>query len=332
MTRDEPVVVCLSYPPAWDPRCPEDVARDKRALTAVHGSVRLVHCRLDRAGRGPAARLARRADVAVALSLPADVTRIAPRLRWVQSMGAGANGVLTPDLVRAGIRVTTASGVNAGAVAEFAIARVLAHAKRFDELAALQAERRWSPCHGTQLAGRTLGVLGLGAIGTEVARLAQAFGMRVLAVRRHTDLAAPHVERVFGPHDLHAVLAQCDAVVAALPDTAETTDLMGEEAFAAMRPGAFFCNVGRGSCVVEEALVAALRSGHLGAAAIDVARHEPPDPADPLWSAPHLAVSPHAATAADAHFTGLYRLLQDNLARFLSGRPLVNEVDPALGY
>lgn len=332
MTPDDPVLVGLVYPPAWDPRPDEEIVRDKEALAAVDARVVLAHCRLDHAGDGRAADLARRLDVAVALRLPADVTRIAPRLRWVQSMGAGAGQLLTPALVGAGIRVTTASGANADAVAEFAFARVLAHFKRFEELTRLQTERRWDTCYGTRLSGRTLGVLGLGAIGTEICRLARAFGMRVLAVRRRTGLPSPHVERVFGPGALHALLAECDAVVAALPDTAETTDLMDDKAFAAMRPGAFFCNVGRGTCVDEEALVAALRSGHLGAAAIDVARREPPAPDDPLWDAPRLAISPHAATDADAHFAGLYGLLRENLDRFVRGRPLINEVDPALGY
>ncbi|MFE9566515.1 D-2-hydroxyacid dehydrogenase [Streptomyces sp. NPDC006487] len=331
MTRDERIVVGLAYPPEWDRRPAGTIARDVRSVAEVDRRVVLTHCRLD-AGDERSAALVRDLDVVVALSLPSDVLRIAPRLRWVQSVGAGVGGLVSRDVTAAGIRVTSASGVNAVAVAEFAFARVLAHFKRFDELRRLQAEHRWSPCHGTQLAGKTLGVLGFGAIGVEVALRARAFGMSVTAVRRRVDRPSPHADRVYGPHETHAMLAECDAVVAALPESAATAEVMDADAFAAMRPGAFFCNVGRGSAVVEQAMAAALRSGHLGGAAIDVARREPLPTDDPLWDVPRLVISPHSATAADAHFAGLYGLLRDNLARFLSGRPLINEVDPERGY
>ncbi|MCX4781707.1 D-2-hydroxyacid dehydrogenase [Streptomyces sp. NBC_01264] len=329
--RDE-IVVGLAYPAAWDRRPPGTIARDVGALKAVDRRVVVAHCSLDRPRPGPPAIGVDRLDVAVALTVPPDVTRIAPRLRWVQSLGADVGSLMSRDLAGAGIRVTSASGVNAVAVAEFAFARVLAHFKRLDELALQQRAHRWIPRHGTQLAGRTLGILGLGAIGTELARRARAFGMHVTAVRRHTGMRSPDVDRLFRPADLHAMLAECHAVVACLPDTAETVDVMDTAAFAAMRPGAFFCNVGRGTAVVEEGLVAALRAGHLGGAAIDVTRDEPLAADSPLWDVQGLAVSPHCATAADVHFEGLYGLLRENLTRFLDGRPLINEVDPVLGY
>ncbi|MGP3690626.1 D-2-hydroxyacid dehydrogenase [Streptomyces sp. IBSNAI002] len=332
MALKDEIVVGLAYPAAWDRRPPGTIARDVRALEAVDRRVVVGHCSLARPSSQPAGVAAARLDVAVALTLPPDVTRIAPRLRWVQSLGADVGRLLSGGLAEAGIRVTSGSGVNAVAVAEFAFARVLAHFKRFDELALLQREHHWSPRHGTQLSGRTLGILGPGAIGSELALRARAFGMRVTAVRRRTGLPSPGVDRVFGLPDLHAMLAECHAVVACLPDTAGTVDAMDAAAFAAMRPGSFFCNVGRGTAVVEEALVAALRAGHLGGAAIDVARGEPLAADSPLWDVPGLAVSPHCATAADAHFEGLYGLLRENLVRFLDGRPLINEVDPALGY
>ncbi|MFI1398606.1 D-2-hydroxyacid dehydrogenase [Streptomyces sp. NPDC020681] len=328
MTERSTVVVGLAYPPSWDQRAADVIEQDVAALRAIDSRVEVVRCP---PGATTAAALAR-LDILVALHLAPDVLRTASRLRWVQAIGAGVGHLLPAGLDARGIRLSTASGVNAVPVAEFAFARVLAHFKRFAELDRAQCEQRWTPYYGEPLAGRTLGVLGLGAIGTEVAVRARAFGMRVSAVRRSAERPAPHADTLYGPDGLRSMLAECDAVVAALPETPQTVDMMDEAAFAAMPAGAFFCNVGRGSCVVEEALVEALRSGQLGGAAIDVARLEPLPAASPLWHAPNLAISAHSASAAGAHFDGVFRLLRKNLARYLAGETLINEVDTTIGY
>lgn len=273
-------------------------------------------------------------DVVVAIDLPFDVATHAPNLRWVQCVGAGTAQLQSAGLGDAGIRLTSGAGVNAIAIAEFAVGRVLQHWKRFREFDELQAAHDWGSMFGRQLAGATIGLIGLGNINTAVAARLQAFGVRVVATRRSATpgATAPDIDALYPTTELHAMLAECDALIAAVPETAATDGLMDRAAFAAMKPGAFFVNVGRGSLVDEDALIDALNSGHLAAAALDVASIEPLPADHPLWDAPNLYLSPHASSAPDALFVNLTELFCDNLARYLAGDPLLNEVDVTLGY
>ncbi len=275
-----------------------------------------------------------RVEVALAIDLPFDVGAIAPELRWVQAVGAGTGQLQSAGLAEAGIRLTSAAGANAVGIAEFALARVLAHWKQFRELDEAQRRHEWEPRFGRQLAGCTLGLLGLGAINSAVAARAHAFGMQVLATRRSATpgATAPHVDELFPTTELHAMLGCCDVVIAAVPETPETRGLIDAEAIAAMKPGAFFCNVGRGSLVDEAALIDALERGHLSAAALDVASIEPLPPDHPLWDTRNLYLSPHAATSPSALFVNLHELFLDNLRRYLAGEPLANEVELTRGY
>jgi phosphoglycerate dehydrogenase-like enzyme len=349
-----PLTVGVLYPPEWygdaerftaavrdvealDPRVEVVVEtyvepHDLRSARGKPGADRLADQAptLTDAQRDALARL----DVALAIDLPFRVRDVAPRLQWVQAVGAGTGQLQSAGLADAGIRLTTAAGANAVGIAEFALARVLQEWKHLRALDEQQAEHHWEPRYGRQLAGATLGLLGLGAINSEVASRAAAFGLRVLATRRSATpgATAPNVERVYPPAELHQMLTECDAVVAAVPETPETTGLMDEAAFAAMPPGSFFCNVGRGSLVDEPALIAALERGHLRAAALDVASVEPLPADDPLWDAPNLYLSPHSASSPAALFVNLHELFQENLARFLAGEPLRNEVDLTRGY
>ena len=273
-------------------------------------------------------------DVALAIDLPFDVRSVAPRLQWVQAVGTGTGQLQSAGLAEAGIRLTTAAGANSVGIAEFALARVLQHWKRFRELDDAQRRHDWEPLYGQQLAGRTLGLIGLGAINSAVATRAQAFDLRVLATRRSATpgSTAPDVDALYPPDELPAMLGECDAVIAAVPETAETTRLMDRDAFRAMKPGAFFCNVGRGSLVDEPALIDALGDGHLRAAALDVASVEPLPADDPLWDVPNLYLSSHSASSPAALFVNLHELFRENLGRFLGGGALENEVDLSRGY
>jgi phosphoglycerate dehydrogenase-like enzyme len=275
-----------------------------------------------------------RVEVAIAIDLPFDVATVAPNLRWVQAVGAGTGQLQSAGLAEAGIRLTTSAGSNAVAIAEFALGRLIQDAKRFREIEALQVKHVWDPLYGRQLAGTTLGLVGLGAINGAVARRAHAMEMRVLATRRSATpgATAPDVDELYPTSELHAMLGQCDAVIAAVPETPETVGLIDARAIAAMKPGAFFCNVGRGSLVDEAALIDALRSGHLRAAALDVASEEPLPPEHPLWDAPNLLLSYHCSSSPSALFANLHRLVRDNLRRYLDGEPLANEVDLQRGY
>lgn len=283
------------------------------------------------AGPDPALRRALAgAHVLLALDLPDGVAELAPELRWVQAVGAGVEHLLRHPLP-AEVTLTNAAGVAAVPIAEFVLARILGVWKRVDELDALQRRKVWEPTYGRQLAGSSLLVVGLGAIGQAVAVRARALGMEVLGIRNHPR-PHPACSLVAGPERLLELLGEVEAVVLSAPAVPDTADLFGPAAFEAMRPGALFCNVARGSLVDEGALLAALESGRLGAAVLDVTRHEPLPADSPLWDAPRCFLSPHSSSAPGRYVTDLYGFFAANLERWLAGRPLENVVDRGRGY
>jgi phosphoglycerate dehydrogenase-like enzyme len=274
-----------------------------------------------------------RAEATLALDVPGPLREIAPGLRWVQAIGAGIDHLERADLPDH-VTITNAAGVAAAPIAEFAIARLLQVWKRLPEIDAQQHEHEWVPKFGRTVEGLTLGVIGLGAIGTAVAVRARAFDMTVIGTRRSYKEGQQHdaVDELRGVDDLHDVLGRCDAVVVSAPGTADTENMFDAAAFAAMKPGALFCNVGRGSLVDEPALIAALESGQVGAALLDVTRQEPLPADDPLWSAPNVYISPHSSAAQERYTDKLLELFADNLDRYTRGEALRNVVDRAAGY
>ncbi len=348
------VVVGILYPTDWETRPRELLDADLSALASIDPRIEVLEARYlesselrGRRGADPTGDFRSeapelpsnvrdalaRAEIVVAMDLPFDVGQLAPNLRWAQGMGAGVSQLASAGLADAGIRLTTAAGVNAVSISEFVLARLLQMWKRLPEIDALASQNKWEPTYGREVDGMTLGVAGLGAIGRQVARRARALGMTVLAQRRSarpgdTD---PDVDELFGPGGLPELLRRSDAVVAALPETADTIDLFDAKLFAEMRAGSLFVNVGRGSAVVEPDLIEALESGHLTGAAIDVARTEPLPSDSPLWRAPNLLISPHSSTAPAKFWSNLHELFRDNVGRYLRGEPLRNEVDARVG-
>lgn len=275
-----------------------------------------------------------RVHAVIGIDLPFDVAELAPHLAWVQGVGAGSAQLQSAGLAEAGIALTTAAGSNAVAIAEFVVGRLLQERKRFREIDDHQRRHEWEPLYGTELAGATVGLIGLGAINTAVARRLDPFDVTILATRRSAAPgdSAPHVTELFPVGRLHEMLGRCDTVVAAVPETPETIGLMDARAFAAMAPGSFFVNVGRGTLVDEPALVDALEAGRLRGAALDVASQEPLPADHPLWDAPNLYLSYHCSTSPAALFANLQRLWTRNIGNWLAGEPLVNEVDLGRGY
>jgi len=351
----ENVVVGLLYPPEWYGG-PEAFAAAVAEIEAIDPRIEVVVERYDephelRSARGKpgapdlrdrapeltdAQRAAfERVDVAVVIDLPYDVGKLAPRLRWVQAVGAGTGQLQSAGIVEAGIALTSNAGSNSVSIGEFVIGRILQHWKRYPEIEAAQGRHEWKQTlYGRELTGSTLGLIGLGHINAVVANRAKAFGMEVLATRRSATpgATAPDVDEVLPTSELATMLGRADAVVAAVPETPETIGLMDAAAFAAMQPGAFFCNVGRGSLVDEPALITALESGHLGGAILDVTREEPLPAGDSLWSAPNIYISPHCSAAQDRYTETLLALFADNLDRYTHGLGLRNVVDRAAGY
>lgn len=251
---------------------------------------------------------------------------LAPRLRYVQSIGAGTDQFPKDSFRARRIRLASAQGVNEVAVAEHAIALILALARQLHLARDHQARRHWRGMIGDrairedEIGGKTLVIVGLGRIGNRLARLARAFGMRVIGVRRDPALGACAADEVVGQADLSTVLARADVLALTCPLTPETQGLIDAAALAALRPGAVLVNVARGRVVDEPALIAALRSGRLDAAALDCVWEEPMPPNSPLWSFPQVLITPHTAGETRRYEENVLDILLDNLDRLWSGR------------
>jgi phosphoglycerate dehydrogenase-like enzyme len=235
-------------------------------------------------------------------------------------------GMSADELAR--VAFTSAAGVHAVPLAEFAMLGILAFRRGLPGLLADARERRWRAHEPVaELEGATLLVIGAGSIGRRVAALATAFGMRVVGVRRRAGEAVAGFDEMHGAEALGALLPGAHAVVVTLPMTRGTAGMLGREQVAAMRRGAIFVNVGRGGVVDEPALVEALRSGRLAGAALDVFAQEPLPSESPLWDLPNVILSPHTAAMSARENERIVDLFCDNLARYLDGRPLRSRID-----
>ena len=256
----------------------------------------------------------------------------AARLRWIQAAWAGVDGLLFPELVESDVVLTNARGVFDEAIAEYVVGLMLLFAKDLIGVVDRQRRREWRRRDAELLSGRHLLIVGVGGIGRAIGRLASALGMQVRGVGRRTRPDDGVFDVVLGADELLGALPWADYVVDALPATDATRHLFGANAFEAMNPWARFVNVGRGSTVDQVALVAALRTGEIGAAALDVFEEEPLPEDSPLWEMPNVIVSPHVSGDFGGWREGVVELFVENLERFLTGAPLRNVVDKRLGY
>lgn len=271
--------------------------------------------------------------VLAARRMPVDLITKAPRLKWVQMPLAGldATGV---DRVPAdsGVRITTAAGINALPVAEYALMAMMMLVKDVRRLYQSDDAHRWDRFDLGLLRGKTLAVIGFGTVGREVARLAEPFGMKRLAVKRTVDPAERLPAWVLPAEKLEDVLAEADIVTLCLPATPATKGMIGARQVSLMRAGAVLVNVSRGDVVDDAALVAALRQGRLAGAVLDVFTQEPLPPESPYWGLPNVLVTGHVAGLFQEYDEAVVDLFVANLGRYLAGRPLINEVDRRTGY
>ncbi|MFL5963235.1 MAG: D-2-hydroxyacid dehydrogenase [Gaiellaceae bacterium] len=262
--------------------------------------------------------------------------RTAPGLRFVQMTAAGAGqqvraaGLTAAELER--VALSSASGVHAVPLAEWSMFGVLAFTKGLPRLRRDALVRSWDHYPVTELRGQTLLVVGVGAIGLEVARLASAFGMRVVGIKRQAGEQLPHLQAVHPPERLRALVGDAHAIVVTLPLTDETHGLIDRETIGRMRDGAILVNVGRGAVIDEEALIEALRSGKLAGAALDVFAQEPLPPTSPLWDLENVIVSPHTAALSWHENERIVELFAENLRRYLSGGELLSRVRTSVFY
>jgi phosphoglycerate dehydrogenase-like enzyme len=256
--------------------------------------------------------------------------RKAPNLKWLHVFNAGVDHPIYREMLARGVRLTTSSGSTAAPIAQTAIAGLLMLARNFPHWTAAQRTRAWQPMEGravpSDLAGQTVLVLGVGHIGKAFARIARALGLYVIGVRRSARRPDDPVDEMHAPDDLAELLPRVQWLVAACPLTPKTRGLIDGEALARLPRGARVINVARGEIVNEPALIAALESGHLGGAYLDVFEQEPLPPDSPLWDMPNVVLTPHNSAAAAGNDRRVYEIFTDNLGRWLRGTALVNEV------
>lgn len=279
----------------------------------------------------PSAEQMAETEVLMAVGAPAGLLPAMPKLRWIQSMTAGVEGWLAlPDLP-AGITLTCARGTHRESMPENIIGALFFVAKPYALNAANQKQRRWVQTVAQPLNGKTLGILGLGAIGQDVARIAAALGMRVIGTRRRPE-PMEHVDAVLPPERTDEVLAQSDFVLLLLPATPETDNIVDAARLAKMKPTAWLLNFGRGHLIKDDDLIAAAEAGTIAGAVLDVYRQEPLPAEHPFWGTERIVVLPHIGGPHPERDRIVARLFVENLARHLDGRPLLEVVDRTAGY
>jgi phosphoglycerate dehydrogenase-like enzyme len=255
-------------------------------------------------------------EVLYGLYFPVDLLQRAPKLKWIANMGSGTEQYAALGILGSHVTLTSSKGVAARSIAEFTLGQLLMMSKRFADRLRYQQAHQWKRIQHLDLYGKTLGVVGLGEIGSEVARMAKAFGMRILATRRREGgEPPPNVDAMYPVKDLRAMLAQCDAVVLTLASTPESRGLIGAEEFAIMKKGVLLANVARGDVLDEDALI-----------------QEPLQQSSPLWDLPNVIMSTHNSIGMDDYPGAAFAAFVANLQRYGRGEPLQQVVDPAKGY
>ena len=276
-------------------------------------------------------------DAAVLWSVEPEWLESAPGLRWIHVGGAGVEGLPLAEIRRHGAILTNSSGVHVPNIPEHVLALLLAFARRLPQLLSAQRDRRWrdTETHAEvfEVSGQTLLLVGMGDIGLATGERAAALGMEVTGFRRRSGQPTPEfVTRVYWQEELHEALGNADHVLVSLPLTPATRGLIDAEALAAMRPGAFLYNVGRGPVVDQAALEAALAEGLLGGAGLDVTDPEPLPPESPLWAMENVIITAHTSGASPRFWDRAIELVVENVRRFRAGEELVNRVDLDAGY
>jgi phosphoglycerate dehydrogenase-like enzyme len=329
---DRPTVLewVRSREPIWNlPRTNVD------ALAARFPEVRFV----SPADRDEAVRVLAHADVVLGWAARAEDFAVAKRLRWVHLTAAGVGPQLFPEFVASDVVLTNSRGLHAVSMAEHALGVILMFSRKLHLARDAQREARWTqveqfvaPPPFDMLPGRTLGLVGLGAIGGAIAERARAFGMSVLAVRRRPGAGHPGVDAEWGRERLNELLERSDYLVLCAPETSETSGMIGAAELARMKPSAVLVNVGRGALVDEPALIEALSAGRIAGAALDVMAEEPLPAMSPLWGMPNVIVTSHVSGMGPRYWERAMDMFAANLERWLEGRPLENVVDKRAGY
>ncbi len=282
------------------------------------------------------------ADVLCSYWVPDRWRELAKRLRWLQCSSAGVDNLLPTGILNAesGIMVTTAVGINTTPIGEYVFGSMLMFNRTWPEMVRLQDRHvwprsvTWYKLGGRELAGQTLGIIGLGSIGRRVAQLARAFGMHILATRRTVQEGVQDldVDQLYTTAQLHEMLGKSDYVVVSVPLTQETDHLLGEAELRAMQPHTYLVNVARGRVIDEQVLLRALKEGWIAGAGLDVTEEEPLSAESPLYTMPNVILTPHISGVSVKYDERLTDLFADNLRRFRNGEALRNQYEAERGY
>jgi len=288
----------------------------------------------DFAGKSELDALLAEAEVIYGFRFPKNMIARAPKLKWVQVMSAGVDRFLDNEFRQSSVMMTNVSGIHATPIGEIVLGIMLMFVKQAPLCFQLKQEKQWQRFMPTVLRSKTVGIVGLGSIGREVARLAKAFGMRVVATRRSAKqvASAKYVDIVLPREQLPRLLSESDFVVLSLPFTAETNKLIGEKELRTMKPTAYLINIARGSIVDEEALIRALNEHWIAGAGLDVFAIEPLPADSRLWELPNVIFSPHIAGGMEDYDIQATELFCENLRRYLSGKNLLNVINKKTGY
>ena len=283
--------------------------------------------------------LAKEADILLAGFFSLELFKAARRLRWIQTLFAGVDRFLYPEVAKSSVVITNASGVNSIAVSEHVIGLMLCLNRKLHIFVRNQIKREWKTSDTDlsvqmdELSGKTAGLVGLGHIGSEIAKRARCLGMRVIATRRNASAPKPdYVDKLVPLGDLEELLVDSDFVIIQVPLTRETEGMFGEKEFRRMKRTAHLVNASRGKIVKEDELIEALKEGRIAGAALDTFCVEPLPEDSPLWRMQNVIVTPHVAGLTPHYMERLTDLFCDNLRRFMNGEPLINVVDKSRGY
>lgn len=276
------------------------------------------------------------ADVLICWKMTPEVFACARKLRWIQFGSAGIDHTVFPELIASDVILTTMSGIHAIPVAEHVLAMMLCMTRRLDLAHRLQLEHRYERAElawtAEELAGKSLGIVGLGRIGLAIAHMAQAFGMRVVGTKRTVDGDLPVVDRVYAPDELGDMLPDVDCLVLVVPLTEGTRALIGRPEIELMKDGSYLVNVARGAMLDHEALGDALRSGKLAGAALDVFPEEPLPPDSPIYDLPNLILTPHTGSSGRRYGERAAQVFERNLEAFLTSGEMMNVYQRERGY
>lgn len=273
-------------------------------------------------------------DILFGNELPSKLIPTAPKLRWIQTPGAGIDKLISPELRASGIAVTNSRSAFSDQIAEHVLAMILAFGRGIINAITAQQTAVWRPVSRSSLiemTGKVIGIVGYGDVGCAIGKRAKALGMTVLAVRRRNAPATESEIEILPVSRLHAFLPRCDFIINTLPLTSETRKLFGRVEFGLMKPTARFINVGRGETVDQIALIHALEHQLIAGAGLDVTDPEPLPASSPLWTLNNVLITAHYAGWSENMLDKIYAIFLDNLARFRDGRPLRNLVDLETG-